>query len=999
MQQGVGTDMLVGIMVRPSFDLLIGMLGILKAGGAYVPIDSQYPDSRIEYMLKDSAVPFLLTQSVLKERIDSYSGKVIYLDKGMEGEHTTNPPSVAEGHHLAYMIYTSGSTGEPKGVLIEQHSVLNLWQWFERTYHVAPGDAILHMTNSAFDVSVEETLIPLMSGAVVIIAEEQVVFQKETLIDFLNEHKIRIAQFVPATLRVLLAGQTKKAKNLEVVICGGEKLDPQLANQITSQGYHLYNHYGPTEATVDTLVWSCLPDRGVIKLGAPIDNTKVYVLDEERNPVPSGIPGELYIGGAGIARGYLNRPDQTDRAFVPDPFEQNGRLYKTGDLVKWHRDQTIEYLGRLDKQIKIRGMRIEPGEITAKLLELDEIENGYVVAHHDEEGQVNLCAYIVWKKESEPQKIRRKLAQALPEYMIPVHFMTIDELPLTPNGKVSEQLLPIPEKETETVEAYVPPCTEIEKLLTDIWQEVLGIERVSIKGSFFDYGGDSIKAIQISSQLRKYRLKLETKYLFTHATIQEVAIYIEPLKKQIDQRQISGEILLSPIQNWFFSKNFVNPHHYNQAETLYKAEGFDPEAVELALDKLIEHHDVLRAVFVKNPQQMVQINRKAYTADFYTLEVMNLRNKNNWRELAENHIDSIQGELDIENGPLIKASIFQTNKGGHLVIVIHHLIIDGVSWGILLEDLETAYEQAVSGEKIKLPEKTNSYKEWTTELWNYAKEEVVNEKAYWEDVENRLVVPSSLAVRQSINQKRWYSKQLVRQLNKEKTDLLLKQAHRAYNTEINEILLAAFALAMKEQFGIEELPLDLEGHGRETFSEDVDVSRTIGWFTSVFPVVLEAGREEKLGTAIKSVKDQLRRIPQKGMGYGLLYCKELHTIEERPSPPVSFNYLGQFELHENEGQSLHLGNSNSLENERTHMLDLNLAVINGVLEINLEYHEREFDRNEIEQLLNVYTETLEKMVDHCIDKEDDGEKTLSDFDDQRLTDEELDHIYELLEDM
>ncbi|MEB9902700.1 condensation domain-containing protein [Bacillus cereus] len=734
-------------------------------------------------------------------------------------------------------------------------------------------------------------------------------------------------------------------------------------------------------------------------MGAPIDNTKVYVLDEEGNPVPSGIPGELYIGGAGIARGYLNRPDQTDCAFVPDPFEQNGRLYKTGDLVKWHSDQTIEYLGRLDKQVKIRGMRIEPGEITAKLLELDEIENGYVMAHHDEEGQVNLCAYIVWKKESEPQKIRRKLAQALPEYMIPVHFMTIDELPLTPNGKVSEQLLPIPEKETETVEAYVPPCTEIEKLLTDIWQEVLGIERVSIKGSFFDYGGDSIKAIQISSQLRKYRLKLETKYLFTHATIQEVAIYIEPLKKQIDQRQISGEILLSPIQNWFFSKNFVNPHHYNQAETLYKAEGFDPEAVELALDKLIEHHDVLRAVFVKNPQQMVQINRKAYTADFYTLEVMNLRNKNNWRELAENHIDSIQGELDIENGPLIKASIFQTNKGDHLVIVIHHLIIDGVSWGILLEDLETAYEQAVSGEKIKLPEKTNSYKEWTTELWNYAKEEVVNEKAYWEDVENRLVVPSSLAVRQSINQKRWYSKQLVRQLNKEKTDLLLKQAHRAYNTEINEILLAAFALAMKEQFGIEELPLDLEGHGRETFSEDVDVSRTIGWFTSVFPVVLEAGREEKLGTAIKSVKDQLRRIPQKGMGYGLLYCKELHTIEERPSPPVSFNYLGQFELHENEGQSLHLGNSNSLENERTHMLDLNLAVINGVLEINLEYHEREFDRNEIEQLLNVYTETLEKMVDHCIDKEDDGEKTLSDFDDQRLTDEELDHIYELLEDM
>ncbi|MDA7026599.1 amino acid adenylation domain-containing protein [Bacillus sp. CLL-7-23] len=991
MKKGVGPDVLVGIMVRPSSDLLVGMLGVLKAGGAYVPIDPEYPESRIQYMLKDSQVSLLLTQSKLTEKTGSFSGQVINVDKGFKGESDLNPPSVTEGHHLAYMIYTSGSTGEPKGVLIEQHSVLNLWQWFERTYDVSPGDAILHMTNPSFDVSVEETLIPLMSGAVVVIAEKQVMFQPEKLINFLNEYHVRIAQFVPATLRALLAGQTKKAASLDVVICGGEKLELQLARQITAQGYKLYNNYGPTETTVDALVWPCPPNSEVIKLGAPIDRTRVYVLDQDGKQVPPGIPGELYIGGAGVARGYYNRPDQTKRAFVSHP---NGRLYRTGDLVKWHSDQTITYLGRLDKQVKIRGVRIEPGEITAKLLELNEVKNGYVMAHHDENGQAILCAYLVTETEIEPDTIRKQLAKSLPDYMIPVYFITVDELPLTPNGKINEQLLPMPKKEVK--ETYEPPQTETEKILASIWEEVLDIDRISRSGSFFDYGGDSIKAIQISSQLRKHQLKLETKYLFTQATIAEAALYVEPLNKQIDQRQVSGEVMLSPIQTWFFSKAFADPHHYNQAETIYRAEGFDPAAIELALDQLMEHHDMFRAVFIQKQQQIVQKIRKAYAADFYEMKVLNLRDKTNWRELAEHHINNMQGELDIESGPLVKVCLCQTNTGDHLVIVIHHLIIDGVSWRIFLEDLETAYEQAQSGENIQLPEKTTSFKKWTTELWKYAQQEAVKEKTLWREVESRIAVPRSLAVRQSSDQKRSNSQQFVRQLDQDITNLLLKKVHHAYRTEINDILLAAFALAMRKQFGIAKLPLDLEGHGREAISEHVDVSRTIGWFTSVFPVVLSTGSEVDLGAAIKTVKDTLHRIPHKGIGYGLLHDQ---MLEETPSSVVSFNYLGQFEVQQNGIKPLHLGDSNSLANERTHMLDLNLAVINGVLEINVDYHEKEFDQSEIEALLNSYTDILVNIVNHCLEKEDHEEKTLSDFDDQQLTNEELDHIYELLKDM
>ncbi|WP_413565385.1 amino acid adenylation domain-containing protein [Bacillus sp. 3P20] len=944
-QQGVGTDMLVGIMVRPSFDLLIGMLGILKAGGAYVPIDPQYPDSRIEYMLKDSAVPFLLTQSVLKERIDSYSGKVIYLDKGMEGEHTTNPPSVAEGHHLAYMIYTSGSIGEPKGVLIEQHSVLNLWQWFERTYHVAPGDAILHMTNSAFDVSVEETLIPLMSGAVVIIAEEQVVFQKETLIDFLNEHKIRIAQFVPATLRVLLAGQTKKAKNLEVVICGGEKLDPQLANQITSQGYHLYNHYGPTEATVDTLVWSCLPDRGVIKLGAPIDNTKVYVLDEERNPVPSGIPGELYIGGAGIARGYLNRPDQTDRAFVPDPFEQNGRLYKTGDLVKWHRDQTIEYLGRLDKQIKIRGMRIEPGEITAKLLELDEIENGYVVAHHDEEGQVNLCAYIVWKKESEPQKIRRKLAQTLPEYMIPVHFMTIDELPLTPNGKVNEQLLPIPEKEIE--EEYVPPCTETEKTLVSIWQEVLETNLIGRNSHFIKAGGHSLKAIDLMNKIRKQ--------LFTTISLQDIFEYplLKELANKIDKTGQAKKEIISVAKEaeeypmTSAQKRIYAVSHLIGADTTYNMPivltvpfKLEKQKTEKVIKRIIERHESLRTSFQVKNGEAVQVVHANSDLDIEE-EVLKA-------DEVPSRISAWTKPFNLKKAPLMRVKIAKVDNGKHLLFLdMHHIICDGVSIDILLNEFSSLY----ADEKAELPVVQVQYKDYA--VWKQ-KQDYSQSNNHWESI-----LDGQLPV---LNLPTDFSRPKVQQFEGDYISISInREVGRGLLEKLQEqemtpyvLFLGLYQILLHRYSGQNDILTGTPVSGRG----QMGLENTIGLLMNTLPIRTVTTPQMSITSFLEQVKNQVYSM-MKYADYPLDEFIERKQIKRNLNRNLLFDTV--FSFHTEEEVSLW---TPLQTDQKTAKFDLTFEVtqLNDEFHINIEYSTNLFRVENIDRMARHYVELVKQYL-------------------------------------
>ncbi|NPC91659.1 amino acid adenylation domain-containing protein [Bacillus sp. WMMC1349] len=942
LKKGVGPDVLVGIMVRPSFDLLVGMLGVLKAGGAYVPIDPEYPESRIQYMLKDSQVSLLLTQSKLTEKTGSFSGQVIDVDKGFKGESDLNPPSIAEGHHLAYMIYTSGSTGEPKGVLIEQHSVLNLWQWFERTYDVSSGDAILHMTNPSFDVSVEETLIPLMSGAVVVIAEKQVMFQPEKLINFLNEYHVRIAQFVPATLRALLAGQTKKAASLDLVICGGEKLELQLARQITAQGYKLYNNYGPTETTVDALVWPCPPNSEVIKLGAPIDRTRVYVLDQDGKQVPPGIPGELYIGGAGVARGYYNRPDQTKRAFVSHP---NGRLYRTGDLVKWHSDQTITYLGRLDKQVKIRGVRIEPGEITAKLLELNEVKNGYVMAHHDEAGQAILCAYLVTETEIEPETIRKQLAKSLPDYMIPVYFITVDELPLTPNGKINEQLLPMPKKEMK--ETYEPPQTETEKILAAIWEEVLETSPIGLNSHFIRTGGHSLKAIDLMSRIRnRLSTKISLQDIFEYPLLKELAEKIDKTgKSEKDIIPAVGNTKMHRMTS--LQKRIYAACHllgvdktYNMPIVLKVPFQLDKQKTERVIKRIIERHESLRTSFQVINGETVQVIH----------DHINFQIEEEWLKANEvsARISVWPKRFDLEKAPLLRAKIAKVDNGDHLLFLdIHHIICDGISIDIFLHEFSSLYED----QQAELPPVQVQYKDYAA--WKQ-KQDHSKSTEHWDSVLDGqlpvLDIPTDFS-RPKLQQ--FEGDCVSLSIDREMGCSILEKLHDEEMTPY-VLFLGLYHVLLHRYSSQDDVVSGTAVSGRD----HKELENTIGLFMNILPIRTKTAATMTITSFLEQVKKQVYDM-LKYADYPLDEWIERKRMKRIIDRNLLFDTVFSFHTEEKVSKW-----TLKKTDQKTAKFDLTFEVIQShdVFHINVEYSTSLFHAKTIERIAKHYIELVRQYV-------------------------------------
>lgn len=425
-EKGVQAQQVVGLLATRSSEMLIGQMAILKAGGVYLPIDPSFPENRIEYMLQDSGVNILLTNVSVSGSWGS-EREIIFINNDILyqgfGENLVN---LSKPNDLAYIIYTSGSTGEPKGVMIEHHSVLNLSNWFCQKYDLITNCNVLQMTNISFDVSIEETLVTLLNGATIYIPKKEVIFSSNHFVRYLKENHINIAQFVPITLQELLV-RHERLEDLHVVICGGEKLEKSLAKQILDKGYQLFNHYGPTEATVDTLVYDCQIDARKVPLGKPINNTRVYILDKVGFQLqPIGVPGELCIAGAGVARGYLGKSDMNAIKFVNDPFVPEEKMYRTGDWVRWLPDGNVEYLGRIDDQVKIRGHRIELGEIEENLLSHPFVSEAVVIARKDEDKQSYLCAYLVMRKEYRASQLREDLTEKLPNYMIPAHFVFLE---------------------------------------------------------------------------------------------------------------------------------------------------------------------------------------------------------------------------------------------------------------------------------------------------------------------------------------------------------------------------------------------------------------------------------------------------------------------------------------------------------------------------------------------------------------------------------------------
>jgi non-ribosomal peptide synthase protein (TIGR01720 family) len=824
------------------------------------------------------------------------------------------------------------------------------------------------------------------------------------------------------------------------VISGGERLEESLKNRLLDIGYTLYNNYGPTEVTVDALFDKCSEEK--VSLGKPLSNVTCYILDKDNNPAPIGVIGELCIAGAGVTRGYLNNPKLTNKKFLRGvvcraqsagrkanntigatrkapratrlpPGRRRQKIYRTGDLARWRPDGKVEYIGRQDYQIKLRGYRIELAEIETLLKEHPGIENAVVTTPGEKENL--LIAYYVMKKSGSisisSNTLQDYLKGKLPDYMIPGYFIQLEKIPLTSTGKIDRNALPEPEASTAD-QKYIPPGNEMEEKLMEIWQEVLGVEKIGTTDNFFQIGGDSIKAIQLSARLRKYRLDLKINDLFLHPSIKESAKCVKPshqiIGQEYQQGTIAGEVPLTPIQQWFFENHFTHHHYYNHAVMLYNKEGFDKTIIRKLFTKITLHHDALRMVYRAAGDKILQWNRGTDAkkeGKLFDFEVFQLTNRD--RSAIEREANRIQASIDLTRGPLVKLGLFKTAEGDHLLIVIHHLVVDGISWRILLEDFRIGYQQLEQGEEIKFQEKTVSFQYWAQQLKEYSEsKEILKELEYWKKIEKAKSPPLPVDYKPAEKRKKYRDMESLRiDFNEEETVKLLTDVHRPYNTNINDILLTALGMAIKEWSGNETVVINLEGHGRESISDDrnINTSRTIGWFTCQFPVLLDMSNVSDLSASIKLIKETLRRIPNKGIGCGLLRYltpgDKKKGIGFSITPEISFNYLGQFHETSNSGfftfSQMHTGEPISPKLESIHKIDINGLVKEDTLTFSFTYNTCEYRKETLQQLAHGFKTNLIKIIEHCTGREE-KELTPSDLGDEELSLEELEDIKDMI---
>jgi amino acid adenylation domain-containing protein/non-ribosomal peptide synthase protein (TIGR01720 family) len=993
-EKGIKPGSIVGIMAKQSLEMVEAILAVLKAGGAYLPIDPEYPGDRIRYMLEDSNTSILLTSSSLSGKVN-FRGEILPMEDGaVYNPDSSNPEKVNQPSHLAYVIYTSGSTGKPKGVMIEHKSLVNLCKWHIDYYNVTGVDRSTKYAGFGFDASVWEIFPYMLAGASIHIIPDDIKLDVRKLNDYFEKNDISIS-FLPTQL----CQQFMEIKNrsLRKLLTGGDKL-----SSYTKQDYELVNNYGPTENTVVTASFKVDGNNGNLPIGKPVYNNRVYIIDRYNHLQPVGTAGELCISGDSLARGYLNRPELTAEKFVDNPFLPEERMYRTGDLARWLPDGNIEFLGRIDHQVKIRGFRIELGEIETRLLKYASIKEAVVMAREETQDSKYLCAYIVGEKEITVSEIREHLSKELPDYMIPSYFIQLDKMPLTQNGKIDRKALPEHRGSIDTGAEYVAPRNEKEETLVRVWEEVLNAERISIRDNFFSIGGDSIKTIQVLSRLNKYGLKLEMKEMFRYPVIEELVNYVQTINRKTEQTIVEGEGGLTPIQRWMFEQSFTDKHHFNQAVMLYRKEGFAETVIRKVFTTLAEHHDALRMIYKAREGEIVQYNR-GLKGDLFSLEAIDLTNNDNYREVIEQEASRIQGSIDLNNGPLVKLGLFNTTEGDHLLIAIHHLVVDGVSWRIILEDLAVGYMQAANNEEIKFMDKTDSFKDWSAKLHSYAhSKELLKEIEYWTRIEEAKVKP--LPKDQTIAERKCRDNDNVHmELTEEETEKLLKQVNKAYNTEINDILLTALGLAVKEWTGEDRVLINLEGHGREEIIRDIDVSRTVGWFTTQYPVALDMSGG-KLSHSIKTVKENIRRIPGKGIGYGILKYLTLpenkETLRFVMGPEISFNYLGQFDVDIDTGvfsiSDISTGESMSLNMESQYSIDINGMVAGKKLTLNFTYNKGEYEEDTIVKIVDGFRENLVNIIYHCAAM-DYTEFSPSDISNKSLTLDEVEDIYKLLE--
>ena len=1028
-KRGVGPEVLVGIAMERSVEMVVGVLGILKAGGAYVPLDVEYPKERLRYMLEDSGVQVLVSESAVLQKLpETLAGvEVVRMDEEEErkkiGEESGEDfESGVRGENLAYMIYTSGSTGKPKGAMNEHRGLTNRLLWMQERFGLGEGDVVLQKTPISFDVSVWELLWAVMVGARLVMARPGGHREGGYLGEVIEREKVTTLHFVPSMLQAFLQeeGLEEKCKSVKRVISSGEALSGELVGRFYERmgrgadgGAKLYNLYGPTEAAIDVTCWECERgvSGGVVPIGRAIANTEMYVLDEKQEVVPEGVSGELYIGGVQVGRGYWKREELTRERFISNPYGA-GRLYRTGDVGRYVGDGGIEYQGRRDEQVKLRGYRIELGEIEAVLQEHEGVRGAAVVVREVGGGgeagtaEKRLVGYVVLEGDEKTSELRRYLKERLPEYMVPGVWVEMKEMPLTANGKLDRKKLPEPGGERpELEEGYEEPGTETEKKLAEIWAQVLGVEKVGVHDNFFDLGGDSILSLQIVSRAKQGGMGVSVRQLFQSQTVGELAAEVERWgegsrrgESEAEQGEVRGEVELTPIQRWYLEQELAEVHHWNQAVLMETGAEMEVGRMREGLAGVVKQHDALRMRYERRGGEWRQFNGEwgEKSWGFAERDLSEVKEEE-LRARVEEVVEEEQKRLDLEKGPVFRAVVLRMGEGrrGRLLLVAHHLVMDGVSWRIVLGDLGRAYEQLGRTGRVELGRKTSSYQQWGKRLQEYGRsEEIRGEAEYWMGmgVERAGRLPVDFVGGE--NEEEWVEV-VTRSMSEEETEKLLQEVPEVYHTQINDVLLTALGEVMGGWTGRDEVLVDVEGHGREEIGGGVDVTGTVGWFTTIYPVLLEGAggsskgsRDVGVGERLKAVKEQLRRVPGRGLGYGLLRYgagnEEIaKALREKRQAEVLFNYLGQFDGKWGGGGVLgaageKCGGSRSRKAKRRYVVEIAGGVFGGRLQMNWMYSGKVHARETMERLAEGYAGALRGLIEHCMTPEAGG-YTPSDF--------------------